>query len=207
MKTRQLLDMGIPHGRCVELAIELLKETARRKLDDREVSPQLKALVRAPASFADHELYGPLARALAEYLSASDTFIRREAPAPYKIWGEGLEAGALQQMANAAQLPVAACGRADARRAPSATACPSAACWPPAAAVIPYAVGVDIACRMKLTVLDMPVPRARRAGGPPGHGADRGDPLRRGRDVPRPARARGDGCATGTREPGHPAVP
>ena len=29
-------------------------------------------------------------------------------------------------------------------------------------AVIPYAVGVDIACRMKLTVLDLPVDGARR---------------------------------------------
>ena len=155
MKTRQLLDMGIPHGRCVELAIELLKETARRKLDDREVSPQLKALVRAPASFADHELYGPLARALAEYLSASDTFIRREAPAPYQIWGEGLEAGALQQMANAAQLPVAACG-ALMPDAHQGYGLPIGGVLATRGCVIPYAVGVDIACRMKLTVLDIP---------------------------------------------------
>ena len=156
MKTRQLLDMGIPHGRCVETAIELLKETARRKLDDREVSPKLKQLVRDPAPFADHDLYGPLARALAEHRSASDTFVPREAPAPYRIWGEDLEAGALQQMANAAKLPVAALG-ALMPDAHQGYGLPIGGVLATRNSVIPYAVGVDIACRMKLTVLDLPV--------------------------------------------------
>ena len=38
----------------------------------------------------------------------------------------------------------------------SGTACRSAVCLACEGAVIPYAVGVDIACRMKLSVLDLP---------------------------------------------------
>ena len=43
-------------------------------------------------------------------------------------------------------------------------------------AVIPYAVGVDIACRMKLTVLDIPARRPGASSGPP-------DAGHRGRDA------------------------
>ena len=50
-------------------------------------------------------------------------------------------------------------------------------------AVIPYAVGVDIACRMKMTVLDLPVQHAGRRSG----AADAGD---RARDALRRRRAR-----------------
>ena len=66
----------------------------------------------------------------------------------------------MQQMKNACQLPVAVSARS-CRTRTSATACRSAACWRRENAVIPYAVGVDIACRMKMTVLDLPVARSR----------------------------------------------
>ena len=50
-------------------------------------------------------------------------------------------------------------------------------------AVIPYAVGVDIACRMKLTVLDLPV-SALATDQPAADAGDRArDAFRRGRDL------------------------
>ena len=51
-------------------------------------------------------------------------------------------------------------------------------------AVIPYAVGVDIACRMKLTVLDLPVEHARRTSRTVSRRARERDALRHGRVVP-----------------------
>jgi tRNA-splicing ligase RtcB (3'-phosphate/5'-hydroxy nucleic acid ligase) len=84
------------------------------------------------------------------------SFVPREVNAPYRIWGEGLEAGALEQMANACKLPVAAAG-ALMPDAHVGYGLPIGGVLATRDAVIPYAVGVDIACRMKMTVLDLPV--------------------------------------------------
>src|SRR5687767_15809982 len=76
--------------------------------------------------------------------------------APYKVWGEGLEPDALNQMANACKLPVAVSG-ALMPDAHVGYGLPIGGVLATRDAVIPYAVGVDIACRMKMTVLDLPV--------------------------------------------------
>jgi tRNA-splicing ligase RtcB len=76
--------------------------------------------------------------------------------APYKVWGEGLEPDALNQMANACKLPVAAAG-ALMPDAHVGYGLPIGGVLATRKAVIPYAVGVDIACRMKMSVLDLPL--------------------------------------------------
>ena len=84
------------------------------------------------------------------------TFRERESDAPYRVWGTGLEAEALQQMKNACKLPVAVSG-ALMPDAHVGYGLPIGGVLATADAVIPYAVGVDIACRMKLSVFDLPV--------------------------------------------------
>ena len=84
------------------------------------------------------------------------TFRLRETNAPYRIWGSDLEPDALQQLKNACTLPVAASG-ALMPDAHVGYGLPIGGVLATHDAVIPYAVGVDIACRMKLTVLDLPV--------------------------------------------------
>jgi tRNA-splicing ligase RtcB len=76
--------------------------------------------------------------------------------APYRIWGHGLEPDAVQQMVNACRLPVSAAG-ALMPDAHVGYGLPIGGVLATHDAVIPYAVGVDIACRMKMTVLDLPV--------------------------------------------------
>ncbi len=80
---------------------------------------------------------------------------------PYRQWGTDLDANALQQMENACQLPVsvAAALMPDAH---VGYGLPIGGVLATDNAVIPYAVGVDIACRVKLTVLDLPVDSLRR---------------------------------------------
>ena len=73
--------------------------------------------------------------------------------APYRIWGEHLEPDAVQQMKNACGLPVAVAG-ALMPDAHVGYGLPIGGVLATDNAVIPYAVGVDIACRMKMTVLD-----------------------------------------------------
>jgi tRNA-splicing ligase RtcB (3'-phosphate/5'-hydroxy nucleic acid ligase) len=76
--------------------------------------------------------------------------------APYRVWGAAIEADALKQMRNACKLPVAAAG-ALMPDAHVGYGLPIGGVLATHNAVIPYAVGVDIACRMKMTVLDLPV--------------------------------------------------
>jgi tRNA-splicing ligase RtcB len=82
-------------------------------------------------------------------------------PIPYRQWGVNLDANALQQMENACQLPVsvAAALMPDAH---VGYGLPIGGVLATDNAVIPYAVGVDIACRVKLTVLDLPLDYLRR---------------------------------------------
>lgn len=80
-------------------------------------------------------------------------FTPRDQPAPWRQWGTGLEPGALQQMANSCALPIAVAG-ALMPDAHVGYGLPIGGVLATEHAVIPYAVGVDIACRMKLTVYD-----------------------------------------------------
>ncbi|MGA9779207.1 MAG: RtcB family protein [Limisphaerales bacterium] len=77
-------------------------------------------------------------------------------PITYRQWGTDLDANARQQMENACQLPVsvAAALMPDAH---VGYGLPIGGVLATDNAIIPYAVGVDIACRVKLTVLDLPV--------------------------------------------------
>jgi len=75
--------------------------------------------------------------------------------APWQQWGANLEPQAVRQMENACTLPVARRG-ALMPDAHVGYGLPIGGVLATDRAVIPYAVGVDIACRMKLSVYDIP---------------------------------------------------
>jgi tRNA-splicing ligase RtcB len=79
---------------------------------------------------------------------------RPDGGAPWTQWGIDLEPDSIQQMVNACELPVSVAG-ALMPDAHVGYGLPIGGVLATANAVIPYAVGVDIACRMKLTVLDV----------------------------------------------------
>src|SRR5207237_6647738 len=79
----------------------------------------------------------------------------RAKPVKYRQWGEGLEHDAVMQMEKACLLPVSVAG-ALMPDAHVGYGLPIGGVLATENAVIPYAVGVDIACRMKMTVLDLP---------------------------------------------------
>lgn len=80
----------------------------------------------------------------------------RGAAAPWKQWGANLDPNAIAQMEQACSLPVAVRG-ALMPDAHVGYGLPIGGVLAADNAVIPYAVGVDIACRVKLTALDLPV--------------------------------------------------
>jgi tRNA-splicing ligase RtcB len=76
--------------------------------------------------------------------------------APWRQWGADIDAKAVDQMRQAVRLPVAVAG-ALMPDAHVGYGLPIGGVLATDDAVVPYAVGVDIACRMKLSVLDLPV--------------------------------------------------
>ena len=75
--------------------------------------------------------------------------------APYRIWGENLDVEAVRQMDDACSLPISIKGALmpDAHKG---YGLPIGGVLAVDGAVIPYAVGVDIGCRVKMSILDLP---------------------------------------------------
>ena len=89
-----------------------------------------------------------------EFVDSCDKVIALQAPVPYAIWGEAqIDRETLKQMDLAAQLPVAVKG-ALMPDAHVGYGLPIGGVLATDNAIIPYAVGVDIACRMRLTIFD-----------------------------------------------------
>lgn len=148
MKTKDLLALGIPPGEPLRLAADWMCLQFQNGRDRESVETELLAIVADPPAWFSDEILAPLARALYR-----PPFTPRAEPAPWRQWGEGLEAQAVQQMANACALPVAVKG-ALMPDAHLGYGLPIGGVLATEEAVIPYAVGVDIACRMRLTVFD-----------------------------------------------------
>src|SRR5262245_63296323 len=77
-------------------------------------------------------------------------------PVKHRQWGEGLDREAVNQMEKACLLPVSVAG-ALMPDAHVGYGLPIGGVLATDNAVIPFAVGVDIACRMKMTVMDIVV--------------------------------------------------
>lgn len=75
----------------------------------------------------------------------------QETPVPYQIWGDEIDQGAKDQMRRAAELPISVKG-ALMPDAHQGYGLPIGGVLATRNTVIPYAVGVDIACRMRMTI-------------------------------------------------------
>ncbi|TWU42279.1 RtcB family protein [Novipirellula artificiosorum] len=156
MKARELNNLGVPKGPVMKIALEAVKNAAKDGNKQAEMRERISAVVATPDSFTADPIWGTLASKLAGVFEAQARYIGREDPAPWKQWGDGLEAGAVDQMVNACKLPVTVSG-ALMPDAHQGYGLPIGGVLATKDCVIPYAVGVDIACRMKMTVLDLPV--------------------------------------------------
>jgi tRNA-splicing ligase RtcB len=151
MNTRDLLRLGVPLGAPMRRATEFISRYVLGGGEKARLEDEVKAIVADPAAFADDPLRGEFARGL---LAAPPS--PRSEPVKYRQWGEGLEPEAIMQMEKACLLPVSVAG-ALMPDAHVGYGLPIGGVLATENTVIPYAVGVDIACRMKMTVLDIPL--------------------------------------------------
>jgi tRNA-splicing ligase RtcB (3'-phosphate/5'-hydroxy nucleic acid ligase) len=151
MNTKDLIRLGVPPGEATRRGIEFISRYILKGLDKSKLASDLEAVVGNPNSFVDDTLRGEFAKSL---LRSKRTL--RVAPAAWRQWGQDLEPESINQMGRACQLPIAVAG-ALMPDAHVGYGLPIGGVLATDNAVIPYAVGVDIACRMKLTVLDLPL--------------------------------------------------
>jgi tRNA-splicing ligase RtcB len=157
IRGKDLEKMGYPKTRGIGLAIQqVLKEYKR---EDRDVLLGIfQEVLSDPEQFAEHPVLGTLVEELkGEEVRKDGTYELRAESLDFPIYGkEGIEAGALEQMENAMRLPVSVKGAlmADAHQG---YGLPIGGVLATDNAVIPYGVGVDIGCRMCLSVFPIPV--------------------------------------------------
>jgi tRNA-splicing ligase RtcB len=151
MNTSDLIRLGVPPGEALQRGMDFISRYLLKGLDKAQLPAAVEAVVHDPAAFVGDELRGEFAQAL---LRAPKPL--RPESAPWRQWGEDLEPEAVNQMARACRLPVAVAG-ALMPDAHVGYGLPIGGVLATENAVIPYAVGVDIACRMKMTVLDWPL--------------------------------------------------
>lgn len=154
MKEKHLKFHGIP-AECNEVALGACKAWTAAGKDDRELGLLLKTLSKNAEPFLQHEVLGELAAAMFDIQSRQREDMAIYDAKPWRQWGTDIEATSIDQMKNAVKLPVAVRG-ALMPDAHLGYGLPIGGVLATRNAVIPYAVGVDIACRMKMTVLDIP---------------------------------------------------
>ncbi len=149
--------IGYPEGKAIGKALRVIEKMfdgASLEL----VMTKLTEVLENPKGFTEHIGLQSIANALIEQTnSLSDDLIAlNETGKPYKIFGvDHIEEGAINQMEIAMKLPVTVAG-ALMPDAHQGSGLPIGGVLATNNAVIPYGVGVDIGCRMALSVYDIP---------------------------------------------------
>ncbi len=153
MTGNELKALGYQEGKALGMALDIL-ETELAHLTVDEQAKLLTEVLRQPADFETHAQFSKLAIELLR--PATDTIALAESRLPYAIYGaEAIEEGALRQMEMAMKLPITV-GGALMPDAHQGYGLPIGGVLATKNAVIPYGVGVDIGCRMCMTLYDLP---------------------------------------------------
>ena len=148
-----LKNIGFTEGKALGIALDLVEnQYADLSFDDKLAL--LKQMLNNPSSFINDAILSPVA---AELLKPVDETIALSVEGKsYQIYGaEAIEQGALEQMETAMKLPVTVAG-ALMPDAHQGYGLPIGGVLATKNAVIPYGVGVDIGCRMCMTLYDLP---------------------------------------------------
>src|SRR5919202_3424003 len=155
---KDLVERGWPQGREIGLALAAAADLRKADMDEETILRELERVRESPNADT-HDALRPLARELArardEESAALEDGLRSEA-LTYGVWGPDLiEEGTISQMEGAMRLPVSI-GGALMPDAHLGYGLPVGGVLATEGAVIPWAVGVDIACRMRLSVYEVP---------------------------------------------------
>ncbi|GAA4745212.1 RtcB family protein [Flavisolibacter ginsenosidimutans] len=152
---KELRAIGYPQGPVISLAMNIMEKNFRHlaKTDALEI---LSSILQSPNQYAHDGVLNKIAEALLPKPKAGgDELPLAEKGIDFNVFGAGgIEQGALHQMYTATKLPVAVAG-ALMPDAHHGYGLPIGGVLATENAVIPYGVGVDIGCRMCLSIFDI----------------------------------------------------
>lgn len=152
-----LMEIGLPEGKPIGAAIKTIKKHFANSTKE-EVILELKKVIEDPEAYLGHDTLYNIAMALIEHSKIDESLIipLKETGIPYSIFGlENIEQGAINQMEIAMKLPVTVAG-ALMPDAHQGYGLPIGGVLATNNAIIPFGVGVDIGCRMALSIYDIP---------------------------------------------------
>jgi tRNA-splicing ligase RtcB len=154
MITGKILKLnGWPEGKVIGLAKAVAEKLERDGSEQATILSKLDAVRTAPGDYLADPLYAALAHEIIRRTAPPPVDVTpRAEPVGYTVWGaDNIDPQAISQMEQALRLPVAVAG-ALMPDAHVGYGLPIGGVLATQDAVIPYAVGVDIACRMRLSV-------------------------------------------------------
>lgn len=150
LTAQDLVKLGFPSGKPTGTALNII-HTYFTELPRLHQIELLQDVLAAPDQYQLHATLAPLAQAILHRKESAPISLN-ETKLPYTIYGaEGIEQGALSQMDIAMQLPVTQ-GGALMPDAHQGYGLPVGGVLATHHAVIPYGVGVDIGCRMSMSI-------------------------------------------------------
>lgn len=158
LRGKDLVAIGYTEGPAIGTAISVMHQHFKRK-SVKEALGILKNILKTPEAFLQDDKLAPISRLLLQKIAQekadAEIIALSTQPINYESYGlEGIEPGAIAQMETAMRLPVTLAG-ALMPDAHEGYGLPIDGVLATENAVIPYGVGMDIGCRMCLTVYDL----------------------------------------------------
>jgi tRNA-splicing ligase RtcB len=156
---KELRSIGYPQGPVISVAMNIMEKNFKH-LSHADAMEVLRAILQSPNEYANDPVLGKIADMLLPTLRQAQADNSMEISLnqngiQFNVFGrEYIEEGAMNQMYTAAKLPIAVMG-ALMPDAHAGYGLPIGGVLATENAVIPYGVGVDIGCRMCLSVFDI----------------------------------------------------
>src|SRR6187431_2938595 len=153
---KEIRALGYPEGPVISVAMNVMEKNFKHHSKEKAFDI-LKEVLQSPHDYASDEILGLIAKQLLPKPEAEGQNISLNSSGiQFNVFGqEHIEEGAMHQMYQAAKLPISVAG-ALMPDAHSGYGLPIGGVLATDNAVIPYGVGVDIGCRMSLSIFDLP---------------------------------------------------
>jgi len=151
---KDLIKLGFPKNNSINIALGQINRYRKREKKESILS-EAKEVLLYPEKFKMHGTWGKVAEGLVDPVQVKLNQLKTTR-APFSIFGENeIDEQAKYQLYDSLKLPIAVKG-ALMPDAHSGYGLPIGGVLATHNAVIPYGVGVDIGCRMSLSIFDLP---------------------------------------------------
>jgi len=151
---KDLIKLGFPQNNSINIALGYINRYKKREKKE-SVLGQAKEVLLRPDTFMGDPTWGKIAESLVKPVELKMHSLKSER-VPFQIYGENeIEDAAKYQLYESLKLPVAVKG-ALMPDGHAGYGLPIGGVLATDNAVIPYGVGVDIGCRMSLSIFDLP---------------------------------------------------